>query len=251
MKNEQTILEELNGISPLLAQIPRVNVFSVPENYFDSLSEDITDEILTQQLGDIKHVSPQQVPEGYFNNLSSEILQKINDLPEKMSADEFDLMRIVGNDNVFTVPSNYFEDLSSEIISKIKAESTPAKVVPFRKNWMQMAAAASIAAIILISSIFIFKPSHQKGFSVVNRHTVDDPAALKYNSEKKFNEGIASLSDDEIVNYLQDHGNILDNELLIKNTDVSEMPDQTEYLLDEQTLTNYLEKINDKSFEKQ
>ena len=36
--------------------------------------------------------------------------------------------------------------------------------------------------------------------------------------------GIAKLSDDDIAKYLEKNGNVMDNELLINNTDVSEMP---------------------------
>ena len=253
MKNDQNILIELSEISPFLAGIHKRNVFSVPEGYFDSLAEDIQEGILTQGLHEnvYQHI-PQEVPEGYFDGLSSQIFQKINELAEEKNKSTFDLMRIVGNDNIFTVPSNYFQELPSKILRRIKSdEASPAKIVSIRKGWMRYAAAATVAAIVLVTSFFIVNTGDENRFSVVNSQTVHDPAALQFNSEQKFNEGIASLSDEEIVNYLQDNGSILDNQLLIKNTDVSEMPDQSEYLMDEQALNNYLDKINNKSPEKQ
>lgn len=253
MKNNQDILKELNEISPFLAGIPRRNVFSVPEKYFDSLAEDIREGILTQGLHEnVNQHKTQKVPEGYFDGLSSQIFQKIKELPEEKNRLTFDLMRIVGNDNIFTVPNNYFEELPSQILGRIKSdEASPAKVVSIGKGWMRYAAAAMVAAIVLVTSFFIVNTGDENGFSVVNSQTVHDPAALQFNSEQKFNEGIASLSDEEIMDYLQDNGSILDNQLLIKNTDVSEMPDQSEYLMDEHALNNYLNKINNKSPEKQ
>ena len=59
------------------------------------------------------------------------------------------------------------------------------------------------------------------------------------------------MSDDDIIKYLEKNGNVMDNELLTNNTDVSEMPSQADYLTDENTLNTYLDKIdaenNDKS----
>ena len=52
------------------------------------------------------------------------------------------------------------------------------------------------------------------------------------------------LSDDDIIKYLEKNGNIMDNELLTNNTDVSEMPNQDDYLNDENTLNQYLDKID-------
>ena len=253
MKNDQNILIELSEISPFLAGINKRNVFSVPEGYFDSLSEDIQESIITRGLHkNVNHRNIQEVPKGYFDGLSAQIFQKIKDLSEEKNETAFDLMRIVGNDNIFTVPNNYFEELPAQILDRIKInKASPAKVVSIGKGWMRYAAAATVAVVVLVTSFFIVNTGDENGFSVVNSQTVHDPAALQFNSEQKFDEGIASLSDEEIENYLQDHGTILDNQLLIKNTDVSEMPDQSEYLMDEHALNNYLQKINNKSPEKQ
>ena len=60
------------------------------------------------------------------------------------------------------------------------------------------------------------------------------------------NAGIAKLSDADIVKYLEKNGNVMDNELLINNTDVSELPSSTDYLTDENTLNKYLNKIEER-----
>jgi len=75
--------------------------------------------------------------------------------------------------------------------------------------------------------------------------------SFQYKTEEALNAGIAKLSDDDIIKYLEKNGNIMDNELLLNNIDVSEMPSQSDYLTDENTLNTYLDKIdaqtNDKS----
>ena len=50
--------------------------------------------------------------------------------------------------------------------------------------------------------------------------------------------------------YLEKNGNIMDNELLTNNTDVSEMPSQVDYLTDENTLNTYLDKIDAETSDK-
>jgi len=52
------------------------------------------------------------------------------------------------------------------------------------------------------------------------------------------------LSDDEIARYLEKTSNILDDEDLIKNTDTRGLPTPDDYLLDDDALSNYLQKIN-------
>jgi len=251
MEKNQEILDELQAISPFLATISRENVFTVPENYFENLHESVFEKLLTVEFDEVKLINKKpDMPDGYFDGLSNQIMQKVKELPSEQST--FDLRKIVGNENVFSVPPDYFNELPVAIMARISAsKKQPAKVVSMRTSWMRVAAAAVVAAVIFMGAFFMINSGNNGGFSAINSKTVQDPAALKYNSEKKFDEGIASLSDEEIVNYLQQHGNILDNELLLKNTDVSEMPDQMEYLLDEEALSNYLNKINNKSLEKQ
>ena len=62
----------------------------------------------------------------------------------------------------------------------------------------------------------------------------------QYKTAEQLNAGIASLSDDEIVNYLETTGNILDEETITKNLDTKELPDANDYLIDENTLNKFL-----------
>lgn len=62
------ILNELKGISPLVAEIPRHNVLSVPEHYFECLDAHVLFKINGSYAG---------VPEGYFESLPNEIMNRI------------------------------------------------------------------------------------------------------------------------------------------------------------------------------
>ena len=71
MKHSADIYNELKAISPLLAEHEKTNVFSIPENYFSTL----TTEILQRIDGDEHFILPGpetlslKVPEGYFESL--------------------------------------------------------------------------------------------------------------------------------------------------------------------------------------
>jgi hypothetical protein len=68
--------------------------------------------------------------------------------------------------------------------------------------------------------------------------------ASQYKTPEQVDKGIASLSDDEIVKYLEKNGTILDEETISKNVDTTELPSADDYLINENALNNYLNEIN-------
>ncbi len=256
MEKDPNILAEISEISPLLASLKNKNVFSVPDGYFDSLPSLITDRVQTFSFDEGKKpVTPQfAVPTGYFESLSSSILSKIKE-ERDTEVDEANaypvLAGIKNKGDAMTVPTGYFENLPGQILEKVQKPAAVApisgsKIVPlYRKPVFRYAIAAAVIVLLLAGIFFRFDGVQQAdSFAVVNKKTVPEKAALKYNSEKSFEEGIASLSDDQIIAYLQNHGNISDNFQLISNTNVSKMPDPLDYLVDEKALENYLRGIS-------
>ena len=74
------ILNELKAISPLLASLEKINVFKVPEGYFNELHLRIADYARlnhTSAVDNINKRNLQQVPPGYFDTLSDAILAKV------------------------------------------------------------------------------------------------------------------------------------------------------------------------------
>lgn len=254
MKTSKEILEELKEISPFLAKLPKVNVFAVPESYFKTLPEAIALHTLlmnNEASANFKFQKIdafQEVPEGYFNSLSDSILSKIKGInvgnSDRESAEMFPLLASLPKKNVFSVPENYFENLSDEIISKLTIKARPTKVISLFAGWRKYAAAAIVAGIITMSSLFIFNgtPTDTNG-AVAFAETV----SKQFRTPEQLEAGLASLGADEIITYLEKNGSILDNELLIKGVDVKELPAVTDYLLDENTLNNYLDKIDAKA----
>lgn len=133
MENTTDILNELKSISPLIAGMNKVNVYTVPEGYFSSISTTVLACVFEEReltpLSNNKQSS--DIPEGYFDRLADSILQKIkkaetaNDEIRNLSP----LLYQIQNKNVFEIPADYFNSLNENITNKIKTAfyETPQK----------------------------------------------------------------------------------------------------------------------------
>lgn len=243
MKISEEILNELKEISPSLAKMDRNNPFSVPEGYFSALSDRllINTKIYAEQAD--SSINSARVPEGYFDNLSSHILNKIKN--QDTSVEEFPLLSSLRDKNVFSVPEGYFKSLSDQVLSKIAHK--PAKVISI-KSWMKYAAAAVIVGVMAIAGLQIYNgndANHQLASN--DKLPTYIQSSFQYKTPEQVDEGIASLTDDQIVKYLEKHGSIIDNDLLVNDVNTDELPATTDYLNDENTLGDYLDKIDNLS----
>jgi putative heme iron utilization protein len=149
-----------------LENLPRKNIFKVPENYFQELPSTIE-----QRTQSIVESLPKEnifkVPENYFEQLSSTIEQRTLSVVESLP-----------KENIFKVPENYFETLESQIL----AHTTQAtKIVPLitwsaKRTWASVAACSAIA----ILGYFTLMPKQ----------------------DSLGNEALAGVQNQEIVNYL-------------------------------------------------
>jgi hypothetical protein len=147
------------------------------------------------------------------------------------------------------VPEGYFDNLSENIISKI--DRPAAKVIPISsaKSWWKYAAAAVVTGAIAVSSLQIFyrSPDMTKNNTVVTESGgLSDyiQSSFQYKTAQQIDEGIASLSPDEIAKYLENNGNILDDEMLSNDVNPNALPSEIDYLSDENTLNKYLNSLN-------
>lgn len=78
MNGRDDIQEELKALTPLLASLPRELPYTVPEGYFDSLSERMLMAAGLQEVSELKKEgnAPFAVPGGYFEKLPEVILRK-------------------------------------------------------------------------------------------------------------------------------------------------------------------------------
>jgi len=249
MKFSTEIYEELNNISPLLAGIEKQNIFSVPEAYFDTLSINVFKKITANTFNSNKDVLT--VPEGYFENLSNSVLNKIKllqDDPAQELRTLSPMLYSIQNENVFEVPMGYFRNLENEILNKVKPQ---AKVIQIKKSnsiWKYVAAAV-VTGVIAVSSLMIFNSQTKSTEKKANQVAVSSniKSATKFKSEQQVNAAIATLSDDEIIKYLEKTGSDVDNEALATSINTNELPAPNDYLLDEKTLDSYLDKTDKNS----
>ena len=241
MKRSEEILNELKALTPSLAAIEKVNVFRAPDGYFDDLGEKISTMVFLHQ--DEKKEF-QKIPEGYFDSLSSKIIVRIKQKDE--SADDeiksiSPALHYLKEEEVYLVPEGYFNNLSDKILYKINRQN--AKVVSFGsvKKWWKYAAAAVITGIITITSIQLFNKTQYTTSGNMPGYV---QMAAQYKTAKELDQGISSLSDNDIANYLEKNTTILDDEALTSNTDTTGLPTPNDYLIDDNALNNYLQKIS-------
>ena len=251
MDAENDILNELTAISPLIAGFPKTNVFTVPDNYFTSVSDTvlvcIREEKLNAVIPDAIPVM-NDVPANYFNNLPSIILAKIKASDKAAAAD--DIIPLLQFDakstNVFDVPPGYFETLPAAIMARIN-ESGKVKVVSIStyKRVLKYAVAAILMSAVALGTYRYFDNPVKNVQSSDIKITLD-PAieAGKQMNETVFNETLNGLSESAISAYLENNSEDSDIAMLTSALVEGNLPEQDDYLINENTLQNYLDKID-------
>ena len=253
MDKSTEILNELKEISPTLAAMERVNVFQVPDDYFTELDKRIFTSVFLHQ--DEKN-KDQQVPEGYFEALSSKIMLKIKsaeiDNPDEEIQSISPLLFSLKNTQVLSVPFGYFDSLSDNIKSQLNDNKAKVISINTGRKWWKYAAAAVIAGGITFGSLQIFKnqnaPDSTNQMIAAAANMPDYiKRSLQYDTPEQLDKGIASLSDNEIADYLENHGSIMDDDLITKDIDTTGLPDTDDYLINDSTLNDFLNTIDDNS----
>lgn len=234
MENRNDILNELREISPVLAGINNINVYSVPAGYFDGFAQNILPLVKDEQSSLLSSINKQagSIPAGYFDTLAESILSKIK---AQEAPEAYPVLDKIGRQNVYTVPQGYFDTLSTDIINK--ATLPQAKVVSMQKRtgWFKYAAAASVV-IMLTFGVYKFTS---------NKNNVALPEYVEAGKKiKNVDEELAKVSEEEILKYLQKEGTDVETALIAQTINEKELPAQEDYLLDEKTLDNFLDNID-------
>jgi len=256
---DKNILIELLELSPAVAAIPKLNVFSVPEGYFESLPAFLLLQ-LHQSENDIKTTAA--VPEGYFDDLASNIMARI----KKETASEAEqslILNNIGNKNIFTVPEGYFDGLSPAIMDRIKSQDKnnvlaetntiselvagignknvftvpagyfealadnirpnlekPAKVIQMNSGRKFFKYAAAAAVTGLVAiSTFFIINKNETGGVVTASNNAVMDTAINIIKTNSFEKEMAGLNDADIVNFLQSKGQDVDAALVASLTE--------------------------------
>jgi hypothetical protein len=220
----------------------------VPEAYFDGLAESIMNRIRTENKSDtdesfinpVKHINVYTTPEGYFGSLSDNILEKINSSTLNNTDDS--LIYTVKHINVYQVPEGYFNTVSDSVMNKI---GVPSKVVKMTGRFVfaRYAIAAAITGIIGFS-LFTFL-NHNSGTGKLTPETASlMKAASQINQTGSFDSEMASIGDEAIVQYLEANGQDVNAALVASVADDKTLPGEDDYLYNDNTLDDLLNELN-------
>jgi hypothetical protein len=190
--------DEVSSILPDKAN----NLYKVPEGYFDGLAENILHRVkaegdispkkelesLSPLLGKLDKKTPFSTPVGYFEHLTGNVLGGVKAVGT--------LLDSLKTANVYEVPTGYFEKLPLVVLNKAK-QHQPARVVSmgFRKKALRYAAAAVVAAMIFTAGfLFINKPSSVPSDTLAQSEEI---------IQRETQTNVEGLSDDELVNFLE------------------------------------------------
>ncbi|MCX6293852.1 MAG: hypothetical protein NT127_06115 [Sphingobacteriales bacterium] len=222
MNQNENIQEELLTISEVVANIPKCNVFEVPEGYFDHAQSEVLIKCIESPVF--------ETPENYFDQLPEIILDKIKntDSPKEENL----ILSTSIKQNPYEIPSAYFETLPDNILQAVKE---PAKVISISKNhiWIKLVAAV-IVGLIGFAIIINLPKKQDEEISLIEKE------AKKIILNKSFESEFEQINDKEIENYLEENGHDV-NAALVASLNEDEISlDNEDILYDEEAVDNYL-----------
>ena len=239
MENRTDILNELKTISPLLAGMEKVNVFTVPAGYFEDLSDYVFMSILGNGGGILNTISrkdPARVPDGYFEKLADSILNRIRKEQSDTAADELKtlspMLYSIQDVPVYAVPEDYFNGLANNILHKIQVRKSSLSVVSRTSAVFMRYAVAAVFTGAMALGVFKFSSSPI---------SKNGDTAWSMNVDKELDK----VSDDDMIKYLENNGENVDAITVASKTlDENDLPSQSDYLNDDKALDNYLDNVN-------
>ncbi|HVG42654.1 MAG TPA: hypothetical protein VM888_13675 [Chitinophagaceae bacterium] len=233
MDNKDIMLTELRQISPLIAEIENVNIYSVPAFYFDNLPQNILQNInsANEPLKQVSPITPYKVEERYFDNLPENILQKIRN-DKKKSTEIIDELKdiapsinTISKSPVFSVPNGYFQNFN---VSPERSIRPRTRLFVTSKQVTRYAVAAVITALMAVGVyLTIGKVDRRSREQAVNvksavqslrneeiieflrmhapRNKTGNVSSQKKSAAFKYYESLKQMTDEEIQQYLQEN----------------------------------------------
>lgn len=245
MDHNNEILQELKDLAPALIPLQKRQVYAVPVGYFENFSEEVRGQLKeeTSEIFTLPRVT-MTVPSGFFEGFAGSVLQKIkkSDLTAAEELKELSpALSATGNDNVFTVPASYFKNFPDMLLSQVQK---PAKVVTMKSRsvFARYAAAAVITGILGLSTFSLLNSRNEA--DQVNVTALAMAEAKNIIQTNSFDRVMETVSDEEIVGFLQREGQDVEAALVASSIDSKELPAADEYIINENTLDNYLETLD-------
>lgn len=197
---------ELAAISPLLASLSKTTPFSLPEGYFEQLPARLLQQIQEEEsispFAELTKTVPFSMPEGYFEQLSAKVMQKVR---SEEVADELaeisPLLAGAPKAMPFSVPTDYFNQLDTQVAAIAQQATKVVNMRPRRMQFYKWAAAACMIALVGTSGLYYMLHTQQRPASA---STINLAEA-----------SLSDVSDQEILEYLQNHMDAFDKEELM------------------------------------
>ena len=248
MQAKNDISDELRSLSALVAGIGRQIPYELPKGYFEDLPREVLNRIARLNQETFASNLPKSltfsVPEGYFDNLASQVLGRIKAgsvskdflgedvaeelarispivsrisrenpyrLPEGYFAEVSPILSVLKDKTTYLAPEGYFDYLPAEATATVMAaaiakggDKAGAKVVAIgsrgKGHWWRYAGVAAAACLILVFSW----PQLHTGLSNINGGKTDGGQGTV-----DIAQSLHKVSDQEILNYLDDQNSIL------------------------------------------
>ncbi len=231
MESTQDIFAELKDISPILIDLQKIETFAVPAFYFDTLPTAIVNKIATdyEEQNYFTSEMPYIVSEKYFDTLAENIIDNIKKQQNESVSDELQtiapLLNTIHKTPVYKVPQSYFETLT--------ASPSQVKVVKLNawKRYVTYAIAASIIGILGIG-LYFFNVNNQKSTNAiavsqqvkslsedeliqyitadVTNNNINATTFDKNSMENDLSKSLKQMTDKEIKQYLDECGEKVD-----------------------------------------
>lgn len=196
MENRQQILEELNEITPFLAEIEVVNPYRVPTGYFNTLPDTVMDRIQIHEALQPASRNIYEVPAGYFEGLPAAILSRVqqSNIENEVWAELNEvapLLNTISKQEIYAVPAGYFAQ--ANFVSAALPQKTVGKVISLKiaRKWMQYAAAAVVTGV-LVTGAFLYTDNYPN-FEYEKYSSIDVSSEIN------------KASEEDMVSYLDNH----------------------------------------------
>jgi adenylate kinase len=199
MNKHNTILEELSQISSAVANIEHREVYSVPNGYFEGLATCILQQIRAEALLSKATSATYTAPTGYFDQLPSSILNKVkaDTISEELMATA-PVLAGINRHNVYEVPEGYFETFAVAVTATPTAKVVKMTIV---RRWVSYAAAAVVVGVLVTGAVLLMQSSGN------NQPTV---AEVEIARQINVPQAVNSIPEETITAFLDTHANTAD-----------------------------------------
>lgn len=131
---------KLHITAPILCEISAKGTgFEIPQNYFDTVEENVILELRLQKNYPKESPSAFKLPNNYFEEIEDIVLARIKVKPLK-------------NKDLYELPDHYFDTIEDRVLNKINAPKTVISIKKITKYVAPIAIAASLLLVFILNT---------------------------------------------------------------------------------------------------